>query len=389
MLSIQHILCGISRGRTDSEYLAASVFPDAIRAYTGRREYTHFEENAYMQEFPDEPEKWDISYWQFPSNMKTVTPQSVKTQLQENGHLAKGIHPAAIGELTHLEEFVEHNQHLPAQMFLGCKDHLTEDRRFDTFIRTEIDCRKKEQDIFYFQHQEYDGKGVRTLINQIEQHGIYLLAHDIYNKTGMLCNQEWLEQTIKPILDAEYPKDLAEKTFSFMRIDPEINEWITNKDWSHLDTGLIAKEKYDTLYGNIMADMWYNRTLQSIDRGLETGRQLELQIQPNGIGVDAIVSDDMGFIIREQYRYGIDCVEHEADAEDLIPGENTYIGVYLGLMEDSYGITETVVSGEQSSDVEQFIQEHGPWLGTLQQISDLLLTDEDLNSLTEASDLKL
>mgnify|MGYP000053737705 CR=1 FL=1 len=265
MLSIQHILCGTLYGETNSEYLAASVFPDAIRAYTRRREYTHFEENAYLQDFPDNPEKGDVSYWSFPDSMKTVTAESIQKQLQETGHLAEGIHPAAIGEMTHVDVFEEHNRHLPLQMFLGCKDHLVEDARFDTFIRTEIDCRGKEQDIYYFQNQEYDGKEVRALIGNIEQYGIYQLAHEIYEQKGILCNQEWLINTIKPVLDAEYPKDLAEKTFSFMQIDPTINAWITEKDWSHLDAGPVPKEHYDQLYSKVMVGLWENRADLSED----------------------------------------------------------------------------------------------------------------------------
>lgn len=269
MLSIQHILCGTHQGHTDSEYLAASILPDAIRAYTGRREYTHFEENAYQQ---DEPEKGDISYWTFPSDMKTITRESVQAQLEQTGHLATGIHPAAIGEMTHIETFVEYNRTLPPTLFLGCKDHLIQDARFDAFIRTELDCRGKEQDVFLFQQQEYNGAQVRQLIGQIEQHGIYILAHDIYEKTGLLCNQDWLETTIKPVLEDAYPMALAEQTFSYMKIDETVNQWITEKDWSHLDAGPIPHEHYESLYQKVFADMEQNQQQQAYDQGIEAPR---------------------------------------------------------------------------------------------------------------------
>ena len=270
MLSIQHILCGTLQGHTNSEYLAASILPDAIRAYTGRREYTHFEENAYQQQ---EPEKGDISYWQFPSNMKTMTRESVQAQLEQTGHLAADIHPAAIGEMTHIETFVEHNHELPPTLFLGCKDHLTQDVCFDAFIRTEIDCNRKEQDVFFFQQQAYNGAEVRQLIGQIEQHGIYILAHAMYEQIGILCNQNWLETNIKPILEDAYPLDLPEKTFSYMNIDSKVNQWITEKDWSHLEEGPIPRTHYETLYQTVFSSMEQNQRQQVVEQGVNATKQ--------------------------------------------------------------------------------------------------------------------
>lgn len=47
MLSIEHIMTSMMNGHTtdEKEYIAAVIFPDAIRAYTKDRELSHFEEN--------------------------------------------------------------------------------------------------------------------------------------------------------------------------------------------------------------------------------------------------------------------------------------------------------------------------------------------------------
>lgn len=62
MLSMQHIMTSMLNGydTCEREYIAAVVFPDAIRAFTGERELSHFEEN---------PKTGDISWMRFPNYM--------------------------------------------------------------------------------------------------------------------------------------------------------------------------------------------------------------------------------------------------------------------------------------------------------------------------------
>lgn len=44
MLSIQHAMCLASHSRNPGSRLtAATLYPDAIRAYSGPRQYSHFE----------------------------------------------------------------------------------------------------------------------------------------------------------------------------------------------------------------------------------------------------------------------------------------------------------------------------------------------------------
>ena len=40
-----------------------------------------------------------------------------------------------------------------------------------------------------------------------------------------------------------------------MKIPEKINEWITNKDFTHFDEGIIPVDVYDNMYGNVLKEM--------------------------------------------------------------------------------------------------------------------------------------
>lgn len=106
-----------------------------------------------------------------------------------------------------------------------------------------------KRDIVYRKLEELSG--VRRLITEIEQYGIYALAFLIFKEKGILCNQSWLSERIKPILDRDYPADLSDTTFSYMKIDTKIEQYITNQDWSHLDDGPITFSEYKNFYDDL------------------------------------------------------------------------------------------------------------------------------------------
>lgn len=143
------------------------------------------------------------------------------------------------------------NTDLPEKMYTGIVTHLKQDIAFDKFIRMHIDCSKKLRDKFVFQERKMDGSGVRRLITEIEQYGIYALAFLIFKEKGILCNQSWLSERIKPILDIDYSADLSDTTFSYMKIDTKIEQYITNQDWSHLDDGPITFSEYKNFYDDL------------------------------------------------------------------------------------------------------------------------------------------
>lgn len=244
MLSIQHVMSAMISSHGDrkwmDEHMAALVFPDAVRAYSGPRPYTHFERSSDGQ---------DVSWWRMPVDMKSVNMESVAESLT-NSHLAT-YRPCVIGEQTDIEAFREHNGHLPEAMHEGIETHLRQDVAFDDLVRNVIDCSGKYEGKFSFDGQEYTGESVRRLIGRMEQEGIYAAAHRLYTEYGMTCDSAWIEREVRPVLERDYPKELADKTLSFMRIDPDVDKWIREHDWSHLHEGILPVEVYDDLYDGV------------------------------------------------------------------------------------------------------------------------------------------
>lgn len=246
MLSMQHVMCLYEKnGHPSNRLVAATVYPDAIRAYTGPRQYSHFEKSY---------DGSDSSYMTFLSDMKAEK-DVVTEQLAKTKHLVSDVKPCVIGEETDIQAFYNHNKGLESEMKKGIGYHLQQDMTFDTFIRDEIDCSKKYDDVFEFQGDTFDGKGVRGLIGDIEQHGIYVMAHRLYEKQGITANQAWFEENVKPALDDQYCADLSGKTFSFMKISPAVNQLITEHDWSKLNDGPVALQDYNVLYDTVQKNM--------------------------------------------------------------------------------------------------------------------------------------
>lgn len=261
MLSMQHAMLSVlinyneNTNKIDTKHLAASVYPDAIRAYSGRREYSHFEESSDGK---------DVSYWSFPADMKHVTQEEVEERLQKTGHLSSCIRAAAIGEETRLEVFETYNQHLPEEIYVGVKDHLIQDRVFDAFIREQIDCSGKYEDLFVVDGQVYDGKQIRSYIGEIEQYGIYYLAYELYETMGITADQEWFDMQVQSALQKEYSPELAEKIYRFMKLSPEIDGYIKTHDWTHLQDGPVKQRDYEEMYRKVLFCMLSERNVDRV-----------------------------------------------------------------------------------------------------------------------------
>ena len=283
MITIQHALVTLFGLRGDEKRFEKEIpyvlIPDAIRRYCGPRPYSHFEET---------PNGEDISYMHFPLNLKNLTKDNIGN---ERMHLAKGYKPCVIGETTHIEKFEQTNGDLPADYYAGVKKHLTQDCIFDEFIRHGIglDCSRrfesmyspeetngKNVGIYMFDRpiksadgkfvigadgkpitetERLDGNGVRKLIADIENQGVYVLAYILHKSYGITANQEWLDEHIKKPLDKTYSKDLADGTYQYMKIPEEINKRITEHDWTHLDEGIIPLNTYIEMYRKVIEKM--------------------------------------------------------------------------------------------------------------------------------------
>ena len=89
-----------------------------------------------------------------------------------------------------------------------------------------------------------NGKELRSLISEIEQQGIYVMSYILYQKYHVSTHQGWLEKVVRPALEAEYPKDLAKKTFSYMKISSSVNVRIAVGDWSKHGAGYVPLYDY-------------------------------------------------------------------------------------------------------------------------------------------------
>jgi hypothetical protein len=283
MITMQHSLVTLFglRGDVDAfeKEIGYVLLPDGIRRYCGPRPYSHFEEN---------PEGTDISYMHFPLNLKTLTKDNIGN---ERMHLAEGYKPCVLGEKTHIEAFERTNGDLPPRYFAGVKKHLIQDVIFDDFIREGIglDCSRKFDSmyspeettgknvgVFLFNRplknnegnflldsngnpitktETLDGNGVRKLIADIENQGLYILAYMLHESYGITANQEWFDKHVKPALDKEYSEDLANGTYGYMKIPEDINNWITNHDWTHLNDGVLPLKTYTKMYESVIQEM--------------------------------------------------------------------------------------------------------------------------------------
>ncbi len=234
MITIQHALVTFFSVNGDMDKfrqeLPYALLPDAIRMYTRDRQYSHFETAL----------DGDTSWIQFPSDIRNINQEMID---QAAKHLTD---PSArptcvIGEDTQIDVFEDTNVHLPEVYRTGVAKHLIQDICFDDFVRTEFDCSRRFQDEFGVCGQTVNGAEFRKIIATVEQYGYYLLAQKMYEEYGITANQEWLDKTVRPILEAAYPPEMAANTCKYMQVNPEINQMITSY-WPTRDMNQIGSD---------------------------------------------------------------------------------------------------------------------------------------------------
>lgn len=245
MVSLQHTLCYLLTNNGDlnrfKNGIAYCLLPDGIRSYIGPRPYSHFEEN---------PDNNDISWYKYPSDLKTLTKE--KANLQDM-HLAYKSKKSCLGERSRVDKFVEINDHLDNDYYQGVLVHLIQDYVFDEWIRTKIDCSNQYEpnEEFIFHGRTFKGAEIRNVIVEIELYGFYFLAYLVYRLYGIVANQEWFDENVYKVLKEKYSEDLANRTYNYMKIPDKLNEKITNQDWNQLNLSIYNKE-YRDLYDQVI-----------------------------------------------------------------------------------------------------------------------------------------
>lgn len=216
--------------------------PDALRRYTGPRQYTHFEKLGD-----------DVSWIEFPDDLKVVNKQNVFDYCKS--HLAGEYPKCAIGEETQIDVFEKHNRHLKPLNYIGVKNHLIQDVDFDIFVRQVFDCTKRFKDVYVFDGLVINGQEMRKLVQKVSEFGLYRLAFLIYQTTGIKITQEWYTENVYRSIQKIYSQDLADGTYNYMKIPENMNSWIASADWSHFEEAPLTVEKYDRMYYEVLTKM--------------------------------------------------------------------------------------------------------------------------------------
>lgn len=255
MITLQHsavyVLALNSKANTTYEFscrlekeIPWLLLPDAIRAYTGARQTSHFEEL---------PDKTDVSWMKFPYGkiLSELTKENSKEMILM--HLSKNTPKCVIGEETRLEVFDSKNYGHPNYHQLRC--HLIQDYILDKSLRGLVDVTGRFNDEFIVNSNrtlKLDGKLLREQVALFEKYGFLHLVGKVYEKTGFLLNQEWFDKNVREaLLNSDYPKDLAENTYRFMKIPDDIEARINERDFEltkeDKEKIIIADNLEDTL----------------------------------------------------------------------------------------------------------------------------------------------
>lgn len=216
------------------EEIPYTLLPDSLRYYLGKRQPTHFEKT----------DAGDSSWYEFPSKLKDLDKEKA---LEQSMYISENIKEAALGEYIDIEKYKEKNN-LPIIIHENILKHFEEDTCHDKFIRSIIDTKDKDKDIYYFEGKEYSGKEIRKIIADISTYGQYVLAAYAWFNYNITINQEWYDKYAKKAIYDAYPQDMAENTCKYFTIREDINEYITNHDFSHINEGPIKDQKHYEMF---------------------------------------------------------------------------------------------------------------------------------------------
>lgn len=206
------------------------LLPDAIRAYSGPRQMSHFEETA---------DGTDTAWMIFPNEMTLRALSKDNFEEKVRFYRPDGYPKCVIGEATSLNTFDVKNYGHP--YYHALRMHMIQDIILDNVLRdrlVEVNGRFKDEFRVRWNHQTIDGATLREQVAMFEKLGFIHLAGKVYERTGHILNQKWFEEYVLEPLKAQYPEDLAENTFKYMRLTEEEDARITAKKFE-----LTAEDK--------------------------------------------------------------------------------------------------------------------------------------------------
>lgn len=231
-LAAFEMLSGITGSKKSEVYtqlkkeIPFMLLPDAIRRYIGARQAGHCEvamngDNSWM-EFPDA----DV--------LKTLNSENAAEKV--NFHVADDIQKCVIGEYTNFEVFNRHN--LGHAHYLSLAMHLMQDDKLDHFLReklVKVDDRYEDKFVVIHSGDVIDGKTLRDQVSLFEDALFLTVVGMVYRATGTILNRKWFEDVVYDALVKAYPQDLADGTYSFMKMSDELDARISARNFALTD----------------------------------------------------------------------------------------------------------------------------------------------------------
>jgi hypothetical protein len=231
------------RAEVFKEEIPWVLLPDAIRAYTGARQTSHFEktdnhlDEAWMI-FPDKETLKSLN--------KDNARELVKTYVPACGYKA-----AVIGEQTDVRMFDVKNYGHEHYHALRC--HMLQDVILDEVLRDRlVNVCERFNNRFTVQHNHtiiLDGQELRSQIALFEQLGFIHLLGKIYEATGMVLDRDWFDHHVYEALLKVYPADLADNTYKYMAISDELNQRIKEHRFELTEEEIASVYITDDLIG--------------------------------------------------------------------------------------------------------------------------------------------
>lgn len=195
------------------------LLPDAIRAYVGPRQASHFEIT---------PDATNISWMEFPSAEILEHLSKEKVSEMVKYHISEGYPKCVIGEESSISEFDRRNY--AHHQYHSIRIHLLQDMSLDRMLRSElVDCTHRFEDRFVVHYNRsitLDGAELRKQLALFEELGFIHLVGKVHERTGMLLTGDWFEENVMKALLKAYPEDLAVKTYSYMKYDDDLDHRI-------------------------------------------------------------------------------------------------------------------------------------------------------------------
>lgn len=231
---LTHILSRVANDGADniikSENFGYFLLPDAIRFYSPNRKYSHFENDQQTQQ-----QRFGMKY---PDKLKNLSKESVVSNCIEvtagESQVACGI-----GETTNIELFEILNKYiLDSSQYNEVELHLQEDIMFDCLLRTEIDCSKRFEDIYFAKNGvKMDSKELRNYVKDMD---LFLSASYINQIKGEqhIDIQNWINTDLYNYLEKDYVNEIVEG------LAVRFNECISCDSWNNTLNEIIDNELY-------------------------------------------------------------------------------------------------------------------------------------------------